>query len=260
MVAFTRRTIGCPHTIGEQLSRARKLRKLELRHVEQETKVALKYLQALEQGQYDQLPVAIYTRGFLTRYAAFLGLNVSKLLSEYQHELTCYQQASKARLTRQQTQAVGKPALLRPSITDEWLKHPNRILVTPGVLWGGVIGSFLVAVLGYMWFQVASFAAAPPLEVVTPGTAVRVSVEHVEVAGITDPTAEILINNQPVAVDPDGHFRQDVQLVEGMNTIEIAAVNKAEKQTLKTLQLMAELPEPPTTETEPVAAEPEPTE
>ncbi|MEK7183918.1 MAG: hypothetical protein AAB701_00115 [Patescibacteria group bacterium] len=145
----------------------------------------------------------------------------------------------------------AKQAPLRPSITDEWLKHPNRLLVTPGVLWGSLIGSFLVAVFGYMWFQVASFAAAPPLEVVTPGTAIRVTVEHVEVAGITDPTAEILINNQPVAVGPDGHFRQDVQLVDGMNTIEIAAVNKAEKQTLKTLQLMAELPtvavDPPVT-------------
>lgn len=259
MVAFTKRTIGCPHTVGEQLARARKLRKLELRHVEQETKVALKYLAALETGQYGQLPAVIYTRGFLTRYATFLGLNITKLLNEYQQELTCFQQASKAQSRRQQAkQQPGQPALLRPSITDEWLKHPDRVLVTPGVLWGGVIGSFLVAVLGYMWFQVASFAAAPPLEVVTPGSAVRVSVEHVEVAGITDPRAEILINNQPVAVDPDGHFRQDVQLVEGMNTIEIAAVNKAEKQTLKTLQLMAELPEPPVAE--PTQVEPAPAE
>jgi cytoskeletal protein RodZ len=240
MAAFTKRKIGCPHSLGEKLTRARKRKSLELREVERETKVAFKYLQALEHGQYDQLPVSIYARGFLGRYAKLLGLNPVTLLAEYEHERTCFAHAKRT--------AKSKPAqegVLRPSVTDAWLKHPNRLLVTPGVLWGGVISVFLVGVLTYMWFQVASFAAAPPLEVVTPGSAIKVTVEQIEVAGVTDPSAQITINNQPVAVDTDGHFRQEVQLVDGINTIEIAAVNKAEKQTLKTLQLMADLPKAP---------------
>ena len=249
MSAFTKKKIGCPHTLGEKLTRARKLKSLELRQVEQDTKVAFKYLQALERGQYDQLPASIYTRGFLVRYATLLDLPAATLLADYEHELTCFRQARKNHqgvlLANRSKQ--DQPGLLRPSITDQWLKHPNRFLVTPGILWGGIISLFLVAVLGYMWFQVVSFAAAPPLEVVTPGSALKVTVQQVEVAGITDPSAQITINNQPVAVDLDGHFRQQVQLVDGMNTIEIAAVNKAEKQTLKTLQLMADLPKPPTT-------------
>lgn len=248
MPVFTKRKIGCPHSLGEQLTRARKLKSLELRQVEQETKVAFKYLQALECGQYDQLPAPIYTRGFLVRYIALLCLNETALLKEYDHELVCFEQAHKALKSKQisSLKRSARDGMLQPSVTDEWLKHPNRWLITPGLLWGGVISVFLVGVLTYMWFQVASFAAAPPLEVVTPGTAVKVTVEQIEVAGITDPNAQILINNQPVSVDGSGHFRQQVQLVDGMNTIEIAAVNKAEKQTLKTLQLMADLPKVPT--------------
>ena len=240
MSAFTKRKIGCPHSLGEKLTRARKRKSLELRQVEHETKVAFKYLQALEHGQYDQLPASIYTRGFLVRYAALLGMNATPLLAEYEHERTCFGHAKRARMSKQVQEGV-----LRPSVTDQWLKHPNRLLITPGVLWGGVISVFLVGVLTYMWFQVASFAAAPPLDIVTPGSAIKVNVEQVEVAGTTDPSAQLTINNQPVAVDTEGHFRQEVQLVDGINTIEIAAVNKAEKQTLKTLQLMADLPKAP---------------
>ncbi len=244
MAAFTKRKIACSQSLGEKLMRARKRKSLELRAAEHDTKVAFKYLAALERGQYDQLPAPIYARGFVIRYAEFLGLNAKQLVAEYDHERLCYASAKRAKASKQVQEGV-----LRLPVTDEWLKHPNRWLVTPGVLWGGVIGVFLVGILTYMWFQVASFAAAPPLDIVTPGSALKVSVEQVEVAGSTDPSAELTINNQPVAVDADGHFRQQVQLVEGMNTIEIAAVNKAEKQTLKTIQLMADLPAAATLDT-----------
>ncbi len=246
MAAFTKRKIGCAQTLGEKLMRARKRKSLELRAVERETKVAFKYLLALERGRYGELPAPIYARGFLARYAAFLGLDAAQLAAEFDHELMCYRSLTRARASKQAQEGV-----LRLNVADEWLKRPNRWFVTPGVLWGGVIGVFLVGIMTYLWFQVASFAAAPPLDIVTPGSSVRVSVEQVEVAGSTDPTAQLTINNQPVTVDADGHFRQRVQLVEGMNTLEIAAVNKAEKQTLKTIQLMADLSAPATLEVPP---------
>jgi hypothetical protein len=101
----------------------------------------------------------------------------------------------------------------------------------------------MLVILGYIWFQVSSFAAAPPLEIVTPGAEVRVTVEQVEVAGLTDPMAQLMINDQPVTVDTEGRFRQPVALVAGVNTIEISVKNKAEKETVKTIQLLADIPE-----------------
>lgn len=99
-----------------------------------------------------------------------------------------------------------------------------------------------MTILGYIWFQVTSFAAAPPLDIVTPAEEIRVNVELVEVAGVTDPTATLEINNQPVVVDTEGHFRQQVKLSDGVNAIEISAKNKADKETIKVIQLLADLP------------------
>lgn len=238
MTAFRRTRIGSSTPLGKKLQRARKRKELSLRAVELATKVPLRHLEAIESGQYHLLPEQVYLRGFLTRYATCLGLAPEKVLAEYEHEYTAWNDVRHVRLSKQ-NQEEG---LLRPHVTDEWLVRARQWHVTPEVLWGATASLFLVGILGYIWFQVASFAAAPPLDVVSPGTDVAVTVQQIEVAGITDPGATLTINNQAVAVDAEGHFRQKVQLAPGINTIELAATNKADKETVKTIQLLADVP------------------
>ncbi|MBI4023298.1 helix-turn-helix domain-containing protein [Candidatus Berkelbacteria bacterium] len=239
MSPFTKKRLSAKQRLGTKLARARKRHGADLRVAERETRIACKYLQALEDGRYGDLPASVYVRGFLIRYAAYLGLRAEVILADYAHESACYQQAHAVRSSKQ-----AEAGVLRPRVAEDWLKQQRQWYLTPGVLWGSTASVFLVGVLGYLWFQVTSFAAAPPLDVVTPGSEIRVSVEQVEVAGITDPAAELRINDQVVAVDAQGHFRQPVQLMDGVNTIEISAQNRADKETVKTIQLLADIPEP----------------
>ncbi|MCA9388478.1 helix-turn-helix domain-containing protein [Candidatus Berkelbacteria bacterium] len=236
MASFTKKKISKTQSLGEKLTRARKRHKLSLRQVEQLTKVAFKHLQALEKGDYKALPTSFYTRGFLTRVAKLFNLKVDKVLADYETELNCYNSV------KPECPKIAA-GLIKPEVKDDWLRNPDRLKITPGFLWGGVLSFCLVAILGYIWFQVTSFAAAPPLDIVTPAQAIKVDVELVEVAGVTDPTASLKINNQPVVVDTEGHFRQQVKLSDGVNAIEISAMNKADKETTKVIQLLAELPE-----------------
>jgi hypothetical protein len=69
--------------IGEVLKRARSRRKLDIRTVEQQTKIRIKYLRALENEEWDVLPGPAYAKGFLRTYAQFLGLDGDALVDEY---------------------------------------------------------------------------------------------------------------------------------------------------------------------------------
>lgn len=69
--------------IGETLRKAREAKNLTLRDVEAATKIRLKYLEALENEDFSQLPGRVYTIGFLRSYAKFLGLDDYALVAEY---------------------------------------------------------------------------------------------------------------------------------------------------------------------------------
>lgn len=70
--------------IGQQLRQAREARSLTLEQVSHTTRMRLRYLQALEVGDFDALPSTAQARGFLRTYAGFLDLDVGKLLEGYE--------------------------------------------------------------------------------------------------------------------------------------------------------------------------------
>jgi hypothetical protein len=69
--------------IGEVLKRTRTRQKIDMRTVEEQTKVRTKYLRALENEEWDVLPGPAYAKGFLRTYASFLGLDGDALIDEY---------------------------------------------------------------------------------------------------------------------------------------------------------------------------------
>jgi hypothetical protein len=72
-----------PLEIGATLKQARKRLGLEIRAVEDQTKIRIKYLRALEDEEWDVLPAATYVRGFLRAYAEVLGIDGEVLADEY---------------------------------------------------------------------------------------------------------------------------------------------------------------------------------
>ena len=55
--------------IGTTLREARVRRKLTLQQVEEDTKIRVKYLQAMENEDFDLMPGKAYVKGFLQTYA-----------------------------------------------------------------------------------------------------------------------------------------------------------------------------------------------
>jgi helix-turn-helix protein len=69
--------------IGNSLREARLRKQLDFPELEQGTKIRAKYLRALEDEQFDQLPASTYVKGFLRTYADYLGLDGQLYVDEY---------------------------------------------------------------------------------------------------------------------------------------------------------------------------------
>jgi cytoskeleton protein RodZ len=69
--------------IGNSLREARVRQGLDHSQVELATKIRAKYIRALEEEQFEFLPVGTYIKGFLRSYAEFLGLDGQLYVDEY---------------------------------------------------------------------------------------------------------------------------------------------------------------------------------
>ncbi|MGB2953746.1 MAG: helix-turn-helix domain-containing protein [Gaiellaceae bacterium] len=69
--------------IGNSLREARLRQQLDFPEIERATKIRAKYLRALEEESFDDLPAQTYVKGFLRTYADHLGLDGQLYLDEY---------------------------------------------------------------------------------------------------------------------------------------------------------------------------------
>lgn len=69
--------------VGASLREARKRRDLDLTEVEASIKIRVRYLQAIEDEDWDVLPGDVYARGFIRTYASYLGLDGEQLAERY---------------------------------------------------------------------------------------------------------------------------------------------------------------------------------
>ena len=68
---------------GERLKRERELREVSQNELTTATRISPRYLEALENEQWDRLPGGVFNRGFVRSIAKYLGLDEEKLLAEY---------------------------------------------------------------------------------------------------------------------------------------------------------------------------------
>jgi cytoskeleton protein RodZ len=68
---------------GERLKREREMREVSLAEVTAGTRIGPKFLEALENEEWEKLPGGIFSRGFVRSIARYLGLDEEDFLAEY---------------------------------------------------------------------------------------------------------------------------------------------------------------------------------
>lgn len=172
-------------TFGESLKREREMRGVTLEEVSGATRIATRFLKAIENEEWDQLPGGVFNRGFVRAVARYLGLDEENIVAEY-------------------TLAVGD----RQPV-PVWTGSPPAVTPdTPWLAW--IIGVvFFAALLAGTWYgtkrilarraakraaQVATLnAAASPASLVAPPPASDSS------AGNTAPAADAVSSTAPAS-------------------------------------------------------------
>ena len=70
--------------VGQILREARETRGLTLVEVQKDIRINRRYLEAMENGEYDVLPSPVHVRGFMRNYARYLNLDPEPLLERYE--------------------------------------------------------------------------------------------------------------------------------------------------------------------------------
>src|SRR5271156_4254599 len=73
--------------IGQQLRIARDTLGLSLNQIQERTKIPFNHLQAIDNGQIEELPEPVYVTGFIKRYAECVGLDGQRLADQYKEFL-----------------------------------------------------------------------------------------------------------------------------------------------------------------------------
>ena len=216
---FTKKSVGTL-SLGEKLRKIREDRRISLNEVSRATKIQIKYLESLEQGEYDELPVDVYARGFLRSYGDFLGIDEAVLLKLYEKE-----KGIKRNLDGEKN---SKIKLRKPPSISYFVLTPKKIIFS-------IAAILVLAGLFFIYKEIGSYASAPRLAILSPNSNDETSENFIFIEGITDKDAAVFINNQPALVNDDGKFKEKITLQSGVNSINIKAVNKFQKEADETI-------------------------
>jgi cytoskeleton protein RodZ len=70
-------------TFGDHLKREREMRGVSLDEISAATRIATRFLTAIENEQWDLLPGGVFNRGFVRAVARYLGLDEENIVAEY---------------------------------------------------------------------------------------------------------------------------------------------------------------------------------
>jgi cytoskeletal protein RodZ len=222
---FTKKSVGTL-TLGEKLRKLRSEKRIALSEVSRITKIQISYLEYLEGGEWDKLPVDVYVKGFLRSYADFLGVDGKILIKLYEKE----------KGIRKNLEESKNPQGSRPVIKPI---NISSFVITPQKLVLYVVIILIFSGLVYLYRELGSFADAPRLIVLSPQSDAKVESNSLAVEGMTEKDAKLFINDQPILVNDDGKFKENVTLQSGVNIINLKSVNKFGKETGKSITIQS---------------------
>ena len=198
-------------TIGEVLKEERTSHHISLEQLAKKTRIRQEYLAALEQNEFDKLPAATFVKGYIKTYARVFGFEHQPLLALLRRD---FKESAKGKLVPRE---FIKPVLKK-----------RRSITSITLVMVAVAGLFfaLMAYVGVQWYQLQR---PPELQVTQPVDQAQVAA-RVAIEGQTVPEALVSVNEQPVALQPDGTFSTELVLpTEGITTITVSATDRRGK-------------------------------
>lgn len=224
--SFTRKKIQSL-TLGEKLRKFRGELHVPLVEVARTTRIRVKYLEYLENGEYEKLPADVYVRGFLRNYARFLGVDEGALIKLYERE-------------RNIQENLGNTKKLPIS---HFNLPATSFVITSRMIIGVVSAVSVLVIFGYLYQEFSRFAAEPALVILEPTSGAVIETSEVVLRGKTEKGARVSVNGEASFVGSEGEFSEKLTLQQGVNTVSVVAINRFDKSKTETITLEARFSE-----------------
>lgn len=197
--------------VGERLKKAREDRQLDLNEISTRTHIPVKYLSAIESGQFSMLPPAKAHRlAYVREYAETLEMSPASFLYQFSQESN-----------------LENYKLVHPKKNIK-IRYLNSLSY---IIQSAIFAVFVIGFLGYLVWQVNGILRPPELTVYTPVDGYVSGRLTTLVQGETEKEVQITINGKEVMANDKGQFETPIDLSNGVNTITISAIKKHGKTT-----------------------------
>lgn len=173
------------------------------------TRISEKYLLAIENNHFDELPPARAHRlAYMRSHALFLKLDPKKIV-------------------RQFVQENG----LKNITTKVAISNFKSIF---NLSWGIrylAVGAFTLFFIGYLGLQIRRIITPPVLNIYSPIEGSLSANSETSIEGQTEKECHLTINGQDIHVDESGRFSTSISLGTGVNTINFSSTKKHGKTT-----------------------------
>lgn len=212
-----------PKRVCLRLRELRLQKNVLLEEIAEKTKIDKKYLLALEECRFEDMPKAkVYQKNIIHRYVEALSIESEPFLQQY---------------------------LIEESIKEK-KKHPHRALKIsslcnlPLFLRSTFIMMIVLLLLGYFGWQIKNIITPPPLVIYSPQDGFIAKNNQLLVIGETDKEVIVTINGKIIGNSENGQFKEIINLSPGVNTIMISAQKKHGKITTEIRHVVFKNPPP----------------
>lgn len=198
-------------TAGEVLKTKRKSLGKTIQQISQETKIQERFLEYIENDEYDKFDSDVFVSGFIKIYSDNLGLDTERVLALYRRGNGHIYETKKG--SSSSKKASNKKNVLSP-------KNISIVLITV----------FLLGILSYIGYEIFLFQNPPTIEITDPVNKSTTEEETITIKGNTENTSYILISEEKVIPSDKGAFSFNYTLKEGENDITLTAVKEKTNQ------------------------------
>jgi transcriptional regulator with XRE-family HTH domain len=203
-VFFTEKNLLIKNNLGNALKMARLRKNISLSKISRILNIKEQYLIALEEENFNDLPINLYAKNYLKDYAKFLDLDANKLVQKSPFN------------------AIEK----EKNPFSQRIMSTFRLLVFPKIIRNIIISVLIVSLFSYLAYYLLKSKEMPQLLIFQPERDLITQEREIKVEGKSTIGAEIRINGELVLADENAYFNETIYLKQGVNEIEISAKKK----------------------------------
>ncbi len=200
-------------SLGFFLKELREKRGIKLEEISRETKILKKVLEEIENNEFSSIP-EVYLKGIIRKYIQILKLQEA----EAKEIFDCLNEA-----------------LERNSAKKRGIKE-IKVFKKQRYYFKEIILFIFLPVIFYLIYEISLFIM--PAKILLYNLPPTVYEENYLLKGRVVRTKEFYLNGKEVYFDSKGFFEKNIVLQEGVNNIELKAINPLGKETVRMITLV----------------------